>query len=203
MKKIWILIGVVFLLLISFLSIQYSAIQRYKSELDIQIMNVKALMSQNSSLKDESQVLQLSIEELEYSKDSLLQRIDILIENGRIKDKNIRELQYQLSEASKKDTVVFRDTLFKDPDLQLDTLYGDEWYKMNLSLRYPSTIIVNPVFKSERLVTMGLERQTVKPPKKCWLARLFQRKHDVMIVEIQEENPYIDIKEERYIKIVK
>ena len=202
MKKIWILIGVVFLLLISFLSIQYSAIQRYKSELDIQIMNVKTLMSQNSSLKDESQVLQLSIEELEYSKDSLLQRIDILIENGRIKDKNIRELQYQLSEASKKDTVVFRDTLFKDPDLQLDTLYGDEWYKMNLSLRYPSTIIVNPVFKSERLVTMGLERQTVKPPKKCWLARLFQRKHDVMIVEIQEKNPYIDIKEERYIKIV-
>lgn len=203
MKKIWILIGVVFLLLISFLSIQYSAIQRYKSELDTQIMNVKALMSQNNSLKDESQVLQLSIEELEYSKDSLLQRIDILIGEGKIKDKNIRELQYQLSEASKKDTVVFRDTLFKDPDLQLDTLYGDEWYKMNLSLRYPSTIIVNPVFKSERLVTMGLERQTVKPPKKCWLARLFQRKHDVMIVEIQEKNPYIDIKEERYIKIVK
>ena len=202
MKRIWILIGVVFLLLTSFLSIQHTAIQRYKEELDTQIMNVKALTAQNECLNNRSQVLQLSIDELEYSKDSLLKRIDVLVGEGKIKDKNIRELQYQLSEASKKDTVVFRDTLFKDPDLQLDTLYGDEWYKMNLSLRYPSTIIVNPVFKSERLVTMGLERQTVKPPKKCWLARLFQRKHDVMIVEIQEKNPYIDIKEERYIKIV-
>lgn len=202
MKRIWILIGVVFLLLISFLSIQYTAIQRYKKELDTQIMNVKALTAQNEGLNNRSQVLQLSIDELEYSKDSLLKRIDILIGEGRIKDKNIRELQYQLSEASRQDTVVFRDTLFKDPLLQIDTLYGDEWYKVNLSLRYPSTIVVNPSFKSERLVTMGLERQTVKPPKKCWLARLFQRKHDVMIVEIQEKNPYIDIKEERYIKIV-
>lgn len=202
MKRIWILIGVVFLLLISFLSIQYTAIQRYKEELDTQIMNVKALTAQNEGLNNRSQVLQLSIDELEYSKDSLLKRIDILVGEGKIKDKNIRELQYQLSEASRQDTVVFRDTLFKDPLLQIDTLYGDEWYKVNLSLRYPSTIVVNPSFKSERLVTMGLERQTVKPPKKCWLARLFQRKHDVMIVEIQEKNPYIDIKEERYIKIV-
>ena len=202
MKRIWILIGVVFLLLISFLSIQYTAIQRYKEELDTQIMNVKALTAQNEGLNNRSQVLQLSIDELEYSKDSLLKRIDILVGEGKIKDKNIRELQYQLSEASRQDTVVFRDTLFKDPLLQIDTLYGDEWYKVHLSLRYPSTIVVNPSFKSERLVTMGLERQTVKPPKKCWLARLFQRKHDVMIVEIQEKNPYIDIKEERYIKIV-
>lgn len=202
MKRIWILIGVVFLLLISFLSIQYTAIQRYKKELDTQIMNVKVLTAQNEGLNNRSQVLQLSIDELEYSKDSLLKRIDILVGEGKIKDKNIRELQYQLSEASRQDTVVFRDTLFKDPLLQIDTLYGDEWYKVNLSLRYPSTIVVNPSFKSERLVTMGLERQTVKPPKKCWLARLFQRKHDVMIVEIQEKNPYIDIKEERYIKIV-
>lgn len=202
MKRIWILIGVVFLLLISFLSIQYTAIQRYKEELDTQIMNVKALTAQNEGLNNRSQVLQLSIDELEYSKDSLLKRIDILVGEGKIKDKNIRELQYQLSEASRQDTVVFRDTLFKDPLLQIDTLYGDEWYNVNLSLRYPSTIVVNPSFKSERLVTMGLERQTVKPPKKCWLARLFQRKHDVMIVEIQEKNPYIDIKEERYIKIV-
>lgn len=202
MKRIWILIGVVFLLLISFLSIQYTAIQRYKEELDTQIMNVKALTAQNEGLNNRSQILQLSIDELEYSKDSLLKRIDILVGEGKIKDKNIRELQYQLSEASRQDTVIFRDTLFKDPLLQIDTLYGDEWYKVNLSLRYPSTIVVNPSFKSERLVTMGLERQTVKPPKKCWLARLFQRKHDVMIVEIQEKNPYIDIKEERYIKIV-
>lgn len=202
MKRIWILIGVVFLLLISFLSIQYSAIQRYKEELNTQILNVKALTAQNEGLDNQTQVLQLSIDELEYSKDSLLKRIDILVGEGKLKDKNIRELQYQLSEASRQDTVVFRDTLFKDPLLQIDTLYGDEWYKVNLSLRYPSTIVVNPSFKSERLVTMGLERQTVKPPKKCWLARLFQRKHDVMIVEIQEKNPYIDIKEERYIKIV-
>lgn len=202
MKRIWILIGVVFLLLISFLSIQYTAIQRYKEELNTQILNVKALTAQNEGLDNQTQVLQLSIDELEYSKDSLLKRIDILVGEGKIKDKNIRELQYQLSEASRRDTIVFRDTLFRDPLLQIDTLYGDEWYKVNLSLRYPSTIAVNPSFKSERLVTMGLERQTVKPPKKCWLARLFQRKHDVMIVEIQEKNPYIDIKEERYIKVV-
>ena len=107
-----------------------------------------------------------------------------------------------MSEASKTDTLHIRDTIFKDRDFSLDTVKREEWYSLRLQMKYPSEIIVTPSFTSERYVAMSLKKETVNPPKRCWIARIFQRRQKVMIVDIEEKNPYIKIKEQRYIKIV-
>lgn len=202
MKYIWIAVLIIFSAMAAYISLQNRQINEYKNRLDVSESNVKALVSLSDSLKLNTYVLSLNIEELNNSKDSLVMRVNELRKENNIKDKAIKALEYQVSHAAKTDTLIFRDTLFRDPELKIDTSLTDKWYSLKLHLEYPSKIVVNPSFKSERTVMMSLKRETVKPEKKCWFLRLFQKKHDVMVVDVKEENPYINIEEQRYIKII-
>ena len=160
-------------------------------------------MMENSALKGKNRVFQLTIEQLEYSNDSLLVKMNKVREELKIKDKDLKQVQYLLSEAQKKDTIVFRDTIFRDPLVRVDTLLGDRWYQLKLGLRYPSTIITEPKFVSEKYIIVDYRKETVDPPKKCFIARWFQKKHKVVEVEVVEKNPYIENKQQRFIEIVK
>lgn len=183
-------------------SIQSARIRNLDRELSYSRANEKALYAERDSLENNSRTLYLTVEQLNQVNDSIVQKMNGMRRELGIKDKEIQQLQYQLSEASRKDTIVFKDTLFRDPELQIDTTIGDKWYNIRIGLEYPSTIAVYPSFTSERYVNMYLKKETVNPPKKCWISRLFQRKHKVMVVETWENNPYIKVKEERFIKIV-
>lgn len=202
--KSWIAIiaGITLAGLIATVSIQSARIRNLDKELSYSRANEKALYAERDSLEDNSRTLYLTVEQLNQVNDSIIQKMNGMRRELGIKDKEIQQLQYQLSEASRKDTVVFRDTLFRDPELQIDTTIGDKWYNVRLGLSYPSTIVVAPSFTSERYVNMYLKKETVNPPKKCWIGRLFQRKHRIMVVETWENNPYIKVKEERFVKIV-
>lgn len=192
----------IFMALLVSVALQRTEIDRLKEDLSISIANEKALFAERDSLEEGTRVLHMSIEQLNYVNDSIVRKMNHVRNELGIKDKEIQELQYQLSEASKKDTIVFGDTLFRDPELQIDTTIGDRWYNVKLSLEYPSTIAVAPSFISERYTNMYFKKETIRPPKKCKFLRAFQRKHRVMVVEIKEENPYIEVKEERYVKII-
>lgn len=202
--KSWIaiIVGIILAGLIATVSIQSARIRNLDKELSYSRANEKALYAERDSLEDNSRTLYLTVEQLNQVNDSIIQKMNGMRRELGIKDKEIQQLQYQLSEASRKDTVVFRDTLFRDPELQIDTILGDKWYNVRLGLEYPSTIAVAPSFTSERYVNMYLKKETVNPPKKCWIGRLFQRKHKIMVVETWENNPYIKVREERFVKIV-
>lgn len=202
MKYIWIAVLMIFAVMAAYISIQNRQINEYRSQLNVSESNVKALVSLNDSLKLNTYVLSLNIDELNSSNDSLIMRMNELRKDNSIKDKALKALEYQISHASKTDTVIFRDTLFRDPELKIDTSLVDKWYNLRLHLEYPSKIVINPSFKSERTVMMSLRKETVKPEKKCWFLRIFQKRHDVMVVDVREENPYINIEEQRYIKII-
>lgn len=202
--KSWIYIGVaVFILgMIGVISLQSSRIDSLKKDLSISIANEKALFADNDSLNNKGRTLQLTVEQLNYINDSIIIKMNEVRKELKIKDKNIKELEYQLSEAKKTDTLIFRDTLFRNPELKIDTTLRDKWYSLNLKLEYPSTVIASPKFISERYVVQSLRKETIKPPKKCWLGRLFQKKHKVIEAEVIEKSPYIINKQEKYIKII-
>ena len=120
----------------------------------------------------------------------------------KVKDKNLKSVQYITSTLSRVDTITLKDTIFKKP-LKVDTVIGDKWYNAKIVLSYPSTIIVNPTFKSEKNIVVSTKKETVNPPKKFWLFRLFQKKHTVIKVDIIEKNPYVSNEENRYIEIIK
>ena len=183
--------------------ILYNNNQRLRQELSNSVANEKAFALENSSLKNENRAFKFTIEQLEYFNDSLTNKMNEVRKKLKIKDADLKQMQYLLSEAQKKDTIVFKDTIFKEPSVKIDTLLGDKWFQMKLGLRYPSTIITEPKFVSEKYIIVNHRKETINPPKKCFIARWFQKKHKVVEVEVVEKNPYIVNKQQRFIEIAK
>ena len=204
MVKKYIRIGIV--ILVSLLSISvytlYTNNQKLKEETATLISNQKTFIAENSSLKEENRVFKFTIEQLNYYNDSILQKMNDVRKELRIKDDNLKQMQYLLSEATKKDTIVFRDTLFREPTLDIDTLVGDKWYNIRLGLKYPNLITTNPTFISEKYIIVNKKKETINPPKKFFLFRWFQRKHWVMEVHIKEKNPYIKETNNKFVEII-
>ena len=164
--------------------------------------NQKAFIVENSSLKNKSRAFKFTIEQLNYYNDSILQKMNDVRKELKIKDKNIKQLQYLLSVSTKKDTVLFTDTVFRDKSLALDTIIGDKWYNIRLGLKYPNLIYTEPTFTSEKYIIVNKKKETVNPPKKFFLFRWFQRKHWVMEVHIKEKNPYIKEIDNKFVEII-
>lgn len=194
---------VVLLILVTSSISLYKRNQNLIKEIELVTLNQKAFISENSSLKNENRAFKFTIEQLEYYNDSILKKMNEVRKELNVKDKDLGAMQYILSEASKTDTVEFRDTIFSIPTLHIDTMLGDKWYQINLELRYPNKIITTPKFISEKFVIINYKKETINPPKKCWLLRLFQKKHKVIRVEVVEKNPYIENKQHRFIEIIK
>ena len=193
-----IIIGVLFV----GICILYNKNQSLMGELSVLVSNQKASIAENSSLKDENRVFKFTVEQLNYYNDSILQKMNDVRKELKIKDKNIKQLQYLLSVSTKKDTVLFTDTLFRDKELALDTIIGDKWYNIRLGLKYPNLIYTEPTFTSEKYIIVNKKRETVNPPKKSFLFRWFQKKHWVMEVHIKEENPYIKETNNKFVEII-
>lgn len=192
---------IVFIVFISDMFASSKKIRALESKLEISTTNESILLNQFDSLNSYNKELQLNIEQLKYSNNITLDKLNKVRKELNIKDKELQKLQYQLSISNKTDTVVYRDTIFKE-DIKLDTLIKDDWYSLNLDLEYPSTIIVNPKFKSEKYVVTSLKKEIKGTPKKCWLGRIFQKKHNVVRVEVVEKSPYIETKEQVFINII-
>lgn len=165
--------------------------------------NVKAYASMFDDSKKQNVALQLTISQLSYFKDSVLQELDNTRKELKIKDRNLKALQQVKSSFSKSDTIILKDTLFKEVSLHVDTVLGDKWYNVRLGLHYPSTVIVEPEFKSEKHIIVSSKKETVNPPKKFFLLRWFQKRHMVLHVDVIEKNPYVDAESSRYVEIIK
>ncbi len=165
--------------------------------------NVKSYSDLYSSSSNQNRAYKLTIDQLESSSDSIFQELCKIKDELKIKDSKLQSLQYTSSTFSKRDTITITDTLFRDPQLDLDSCISEEWYSIDLRLQYPSTVIVQPEFKSKRSVAVSLKKETVNPPKKFFLFRWFQKKHYVINVDVIEKNPYVKDMNNRYVEIVK
>ena len=170
--------------------------------MNIAAENIKAYDAQLSGLEGDNRVLKLTVEQLNYFNDSIIKKMKVVQKELGIKDKRLQQLQYEASHAQRADTIILKDTLFRDPQLKLDTIVGDKWFKTNLHLEFPSTIALKPEIELERYTFINGKRETVNPPKKFWLFRLFQRRHIVVEVNIREMNPYVKNKTQRFIQII-
>ena len=201
-KYIRIGIGILMSLLAVSIYTLYNRNQDLEEEISVSMSNQKAFIADNSSLKEENRVFKFTVEQLNYYNDSILQKMNDVRKELRIKDDNLKQMQYLLSEATKKDTIVFRDTLFREPTLDIDTLVGDKWYNIRLGLKYPNLITTNPTFISEKYIIVNKKKETINPPKKFFLFRWFQRKHWVMEVNIKEKSPYIKEVNNKFVEII-
>ena len=203
--KIKLIIGLIIVAIIVGLGttvvVMNNRIDKLNTEVVEATTNIKAYELENLALKDNTIEFQYTIEQLNHSKDSLNQKINKLRKDLKIKDKDIQKLQYVLSENQKKDSIIVHDTLFIEK-VKIDTTLSDDWSKLHLQLEFPNKVVTEYSFKNESLVTTYLKKETIKPPHKCIFVRWFQKKHKMIYVEVNEQNPYCEIKEQKFINII-
>ena len=165
--------------------------------------NIKSYSELFSNSENKNKGFKFTIDQLQYFNDSILRELNETRETLRIKDSKLKSLQYLSSTFIKYDTLIIKDTLFKDPQIQVDTVLSDEWYSIRIGLIYPSTVTVNPRFRSVKHIVVSSRRETVNPPKKFFLFRWFQKKHTILNIDVIEKNPYMKEQNSRYIEIIK
>lgn len=197
--------GLVIIMIILGIStyILYKKNKDLENDISIALTNQKAFIAENSSLKDENRVFKFTVDQLNYYNDSILQEMNNIRKSIGIKDKDLNQIQYISTEITKTDTIILKDTIFKETNFKVDTIIGDDWYQLKLGLKYPNTIITSPKFISDKYIIVSSKKETIDPPKKCWLLRLFQKKHTILKVDVVEKNPYIENKQQRFIEIIK
>lgn len=205
MKVKLILVGIVIALFVGLglvFTTKNATIARLNNELLVATNNNKAYEAEKDSLNKKTLQFQYTIDQLNYSNDSLVQKINAVRKQLKLKDKEITELQYFASQTTKRDSIVVHDSIFVK-GVALDTLIEDYWSHLAVHAEYPNILDIESSFRNETTVVLHTSRVTVDPPKKCKLLRWFQKKQDVVEVDVVQENPYCIDKEKKFIKIIK
>ncbi len=204
LKRYACLIGVI-LLVVTMIALYFTLKSKKETEKRWKeaIANVKSYDNLFNGSKNNDIAFLLTIDQLKYSNDSIFQELNEVRRELKIKDSKLKSLQYISSNFTKSDTIILKDTVFKDERIDIDTLLSDEWYSINVGLGYPSSITVTPKFRSEKAVIVSAKKETVNPPKRFFLFRWFQKKHIVLHVNVIEKNPYIEDQDNRYVEIIK
>lgn len=200
MKQIIVKIILIILTILLIIGL-FHRINVLNNQLSNSINNEKAYAAENSTLRDKNLVYKMSIEQMEYFQDSLMIEMKKVANDNGIKDKHIRNLQYQLEHYSKKDTIVLRDTIFKDPTFYLDTCIIDNWNKTCLSLSYPGNIGISNSYKNEKYIVVNSKKEPIKPGK-CKFVNFFRRKHTILEIDVIDKNPYVETERQRFVEII-
>lgn len=199
MKKF--IIGLIVLLVCSLIYMVHQN-RTLTAKYETSIENIKAYNSQLSGLNNNNKVFKLTIDQLNYFKDSILIKMNEVRKELNIKDSKIKQMQYQLSHIEKPDSIILKDTVFVE-SFKLDTIIGDEWANTHLIMKYPNYIKFTPKFKLESFLFVESKKETVNPPKKFFLFRWFQKRHTVLNVTVKENNPYAETDEQKFVEIIK
>jgi len=149
----------------------FKTINTLQDKISITTSNNKAYIAEIAGKDQKARVLQLTIDQFKYTNDSISLKLDSVKKVLKIKDKNIKSLQYYKENFDKRDTLKIKgDTIFKK-GVNLDTTIIQPFYKLEIKLKYPDTLIVNPSFINEKYIIINKKRETINPPKSCFLLR--------------------------------
>lgn len=165
--------------------------------------NVKSYSDEYTNSENKNRAFKLTIEQLKTYNDSIFQELNKTRKDLKVKDSKLQSLQYVSSDFTRIDTIHVADTIFRDPQVNVDTLLSDGWYSVRVGLRYPSMVSIEPRFKSVKHIVVSSRKETVNPPKKFFLFRWFQKKHYVLNIDVIEKNPYVQNQTNRYVEIIR
>lgn len=197
----WAIYLLIVLGVIMTITIMHKQIQSLTDQLSVSVSNEKAYAAENSDLNEKNRVFQFTIDQLQYSNDSLNRKIMSVVRETDIKDRSIRSLQYQLEHFSKTDTIILRDTIFRDPTFKLDTCIMDEWNTSCISLAYPGQIGISNSYVNEKYIIVNSRREPIRPHK-CKFVNFFRKKHTVLEIDVIDKNPYVETERQRFIEII-
>lgn len=180
--------------------LQHNKVEKLNKELSQTVNNYKYYQQLNSSNNAQQRTLQLKIEDLQNSNDSLLTTLDNTRKQLNIKNSNLQ--QAQVINTEMKDTT------------KVEIFTKDVDFKEELKLNPLTTIIVE---RKDSILTTILdiknqqilfveETKEYRNKYKSWFQRLFKfdfKKDKVRKYQIHNSNPLIQVTDTRIIEIVK
>ena len=198
----WIALVLILVGLIITSASYYGKYVKLKESYSVSMNNIKAYSAENSTLKRDNIVMKFTVEQLNYYNDSINDKLNKARQALKIKDKEIESLQYYRENFTKTDTITLGpDTIFVK-DLHIDTVIVDTFYTCRVKLDYPNRVILNPNFINEKMIFVSSVKETINPPKKYWIKRIFQKKHIVLTIDVIDSNPFVTTSQSRFIKII-
>ena len=196
-KTLFIIISILVLIC----TLQFIAYDKLKSNYSISKANEKSLLSKYQSSQNSIIGYQTTISSLQSINDSVTTQLLETKKKLHIKDKEVNSMISASSEFRTHDTIILSDTIPILKNIIIDTSIINEWYNIDLKVDYPS-IYLSTLTKSSKDIIMTTSKETIDPPKKLFICRLFQRKHKIARIYIDEKNPYISSENNVYIKII-
>lgn len=148
---------------------------------------------------NERTVFRMRISDLEVTGDSLICVLDSMRREIGIRDKRLREMHHRVTYVERTDTIYLSDSIFIS---RLDTTITDGWVSTQLKIEVPNKITHSVSVRNQTDLFVTTKRETVNPPRKFFLFRLFQKKHLVVTVVAKEGNPWCRTAESRHVEIV-
>ena len=147
--------------------IQNKELKEAREKIEILNRNYFTLEKEYNNALNQNSLYIFTIDNLRNSNDSIIMELEKTRKQLKIKDKDIKELGYLLSQANKKDTIFLKDTIFREK-VVVDTVITDStWYKTNIHLEYPNIIQLEQSFISEKELFFYKHTEIINPSK-CW-----------------------------------
>lgn len=200
MKNTLIMLGIIASLIIALITAE-ARIKSLNETVSVQASNIKAYQTEVSGLKDEALTYQFTIDQVKNSRDTMVQWLDSLRREIKIRDKNLKSMSYVKTTVYKKDTIYIKDIQDANVIFNIDTIIGDSWLNTHIIVT-DSTLVCAPKYKSELAIFASYKKETINPPSRFFFIRWFQKKHKVITVDVVENNPHAEIEKQRFIEVL-
>lgn len=187
-------------LLIATIFYQHNQLQNKNREIDRITNNIRAYEEIASNAQDNSRVLQLTIDELNHSKDSLIQQVNKVKKELKIKDKNLTNasvINTQINDSVK--TVIKEKLIDFNEELKLNDL------TTIIVSRKDSILTAKIDIKNQQIIFVE-DKKEYKRFYKNWLLRFFHfdfKKVRIKNYQIVNSNPLIKVTDTRIIELPK
>ena len=113
-KYLYISIGIIIIILSLAVAGLSWKIKQLNEDVSVYDNNFKALNLENNRLHKETIAYRFDIQQLEFINDSIIKDLNNTRRELKIKDNQIKQMQSIKTEIITKDSIFFRDTIFKD-----------------------------------------------------------------------------------------
>lgn len=177
---------------------QHNQLNKKNMEIDRLYNNVQYYEELNDSTKDNNRVLQLTIEELNNSRDSIITQLNDVKKELNIKNKELELVSSQTQEIKLDTTIIVKDDDFKY-EIKPNNLTSliiekqDSILTANLDIKNQQTLFIS-------------HKKEYKNQYKNWFRRLLKfdfKKHNVYRYNIVNSNDLIKVTDTRVIQISK
>lgn len=187
-------------LLIATIFYQHNQLQNKNREIDRITNNIRAYEEIASNAQDNSRVLQLTIDELNHSKDSLIQQVNKVKKELKIKDKNLTDASVINTEINDSVKTVIKEKLIDfNEELKLNDL------TTIIVSRKDSILTAKIDIKNQQIIFVE-DKKEYKRFYKNWLLRFFHfdfKKVRIKNYQIVNSNPLIKVTDTRIIELPK